>query len=139
MSSFKGFTLIELMVVVAVIGILASVGIVSYNGYVAGTKKKSAETMMMAISLGQTSYYSNYNEYYTDAANDCDPGAGTNTAIGDSLFDAANYIKADDIGFDFCIYGTDVDTSNPGYVIVAVGQSCRLELDQNGGLDDAAC
>ena len=139
MSSFKGFTLIELMVVVAVIGILASVGVVSYNGYVAGTKKKSAETMMMAISLGQASYYSNYNEHYTDAANDCEPGEVTNTAIGESLFDAKNYIKADDIGFDFCIYGTDVDTSNPGYVIVAVGQSCRLELDQNGDLDDAAC
>ena len=34
----KAFTLIELLVVVAIIGILAAVGVVSYNGYVARTK-----------------------------------------------------------------------------------------------------
>ena len=40
----KAFTLIELLIVVAIIGILAGVGVPMYNGYMATAKVKSAET-----------------------------------------------------------------------------------------------
>ena len=38
----KAFTLIELLIVVAIIGILAGVGVPMYNGYMADAKVKSA-------------------------------------------------------------------------------------------------
>ena len=38
--SNKGFSLVELLVVVAIIGVLASVGVVGYDQYVESTKKK---------------------------------------------------------------------------------------------------
>ena len=42
--------------VVAILGILAAIGIASYNGYVDSSKKKSAENIMMQISLAQSEY-----------------------------------------------------------------------------------
>ena len=60
----SGFSLIELLVVVAILGIISAIGIVSYNGYVGASKKKSAENIMMQISLAQSEYYSDNDNYF---------------------------------------------------------------------------
>ncbi|MGC6471429.1 MAG: type II secretion system protein [Parvibaculales bacterium] len=48
-SSEKGFSLIELLVVVAIIGVLAAVGVVGYQGYIDSTKKSVTDANAKAV------------------------------------------------------------------------------------------
>ena len=133
----SGFSLIELMVVVAIIGILAAVGTVTYSGYIAGTKKVSAKNTMQQISLAQTEEYSNTGGYHTDG-DTCDPDGDTSKDINDTLFGGGDTIdvKVDPTtgeataDYFMCIYAEN------GYTIKAVEEgvadSCTIELTQNG-------
>ncbi len=47
--SERGFSLIELLVVVAIIGVLAAVGVVGYQGYIDSTKKSVTDANAKAV------------------------------------------------------------------------------------------
>jgi prepilin-type N-terminal cleavage/methylation domain-containing protein len=53
----RGFTLVELMIVVVVLGILAGIAIPSYTRYVKRTKTSEAIGNIQAIFQGQVVYY----------------------------------------------------------------------------------
>ena len=85
----KGFSLIELLVVVAIIGILAAVGVVAYNGYTAAAKRNAtianhknlAKLMRTNIaklcSLGEVFYLkTNYNSQSSPGTH-CPMNAGS--------------------------------------------------------------
>jgi len=58
-----GFTLIELMIVVAILGILATVAIVSYNRYIEKSKNSEAISILADIRIKQESYRSTFHQY----------------------------------------------------------------------------
>ena len=84
----KGFSLIELLVVVGIIGILAAVGIVSYVGYVAGAQKTDAQNNMQAMYMVQEEYKASnaLNTYYTTSAgNTCTPNSSNHNTINTNI------------------------------------------------------
>lgn len=67
--SQKGFTLIELMIVVAIIGILAAIVYPSYRAYVIKSKRNAAQSFMLDIANRQKQYLLDARTYSTTLAN----------------------------------------------------------------------
>ena len=61
----KGFTLIELMIVVAIIGILAAIAIPNFLKFQAKAKQSEAKTNLGAVFTAQTAYFGENNAYAT--------------------------------------------------------------------------
>jgi type IV pilus assembly protein PilA len=60
----RGFTLIELMIVVVIIGILASLAIYGVQKYVANSKSAEAKTMLGRISKDMLAFFEGENQTY---------------------------------------------------------------------------
>jgi prepilin-type N-terminal cleavage/methylation domain-containing protein len=65
-SGESGFTLMELMIVVAIIGILAAVAIPVYMGYVKRSKAAEAFTLLQGIREKEEAYFAEFKRYTED-------------------------------------------------------------------------
>lgn len=63
MKKQKGFTLVELMITVLIVGILASFAIPSYREYIRKSKRAEARTALMQASMNMERYFSSNNIY----------------------------------------------------------------------------
>ncbi|MBH6806696.1 pilin [Neisseria meningitidis] len=74
----KGFTLIELMIVIAIVGILAAVALPAYQDYTARAQVSEAILLAEGQKSAVTEYYLNHGEW---PANNSSAGVATSSKI----------------------------------------------------------
>lgn len=131
-SKQRGFTLIEMMIVVALIAILAGIALPAYNNYISRGKIKTAQADLVALSLNFENHYQRKLQYPTDTL--------SNTAELRAKFTGWSPASTE---FDFKVDSGVASTSN--YKIIAVGtgssslSGCEISLDKDNERKIANC
>lgn len=122
-----GFTLIELMIVVVVIAILASVAIPSYTGYITDARRQGAVQEMLKIASAQEQFFMDNKAYASTLVAlgyDAQPiGTDVNGAIVPATDASAMY--------NFAISSTTTSTSGliRAYTVSASPKAAQYDRD----------
>lgn len=82
MKKTRGFTLIEVMIVVVIVAILAAIAIPSYQSQIQKTRRADATSTLSQIAAAQERYFFTNNGYVTENAKLSDINASTESPDG---------------------------------------------------------
>jgi type IV pilus assembly protein PilA len=156
-NKLKGFTLIELMIVVAIIGILAAIAIPNFIRYQLRSKTSEAKTVIGGIKTSEESFRAEYDVYVSSpnrpatggdrgTKQSWDPGgtavlcATTCNRVAISMaggsgnlctqYECIGYRPSGDVYYNYA--STVIDPGNPQANVPEFGTGARADLDGDG-------
>jgi type IV pilus assembly protein PilA len=129
-KSKKGFTLIELMIVVAIIGILAAIAIPNFLRFQLKSKTSEGKVNLAAIRTAEESYLAEYGQYVPAVATPATAGTPQKMVFDDGTpgvveFDTLGWGPEGDVFFQ---YGVVVDGTN----VLAYTADATADIDGDG-------
>lgn len=118
----NGFTLIEMMIVVAIVGILASIAIPQFERFLARSKRTEAFSMLNSVKIMETAYYTDFDTYTFDFSFLITLFTGNGTFIYPKFYSEPVLFGTDDIkkGYVFGVVGNlDKDIALDSVVVVS--------------------
>lgn len=116
MKMQKGFTLVELMIVVVIVGILASIGIPAYGNYVLRGKLTEASTELAGMRVKLEQYYQDNRTY----VGGCAAGTVAPLPSGTKYF---TYTCPTLTASAFTVTATGVETQGTGDFVFTIDQN----------------
>lgn len=68
MKNTKGFTLVELVIVIVIVGILSIVAVPIYRGYTRKAMASEGKSLLGSVQTSQKIYFAEYGTFYAPAA-----------------------------------------------------------------------
>jgi type IV pilus assembly protein PilE len=102
----NGFTLVELLIVVAIVAILASIAYPSYQNHVTRTRYADAKVKLLEIMNQQRKFFTNNNTYTTNLIadlNNDDAGSGAVLTDGEFYLITAGTCGVPALPIDECV------------------------------------
>ena len=127
----KGFSLMELMIVVLLIGILSAVGIIFFGQHAEQARIEAAKASTSSIYLVQQEYMSNNGSYYYTSGG-CGPT--TTQEIISNLLDENKDLPEED--FYFCITG---NTNSFTIWAKNITTKCIVMRDEKNNITYSGC
>ena len=112
-----GFSLVELMIVVAIIGVLATIGVPTFRTMVQKAKKSEAKVALGGLYTSETAFFSEYGVYgnATDKLGFELDGVGTQRAYNIGFFNGNCQAFTATIAPAIGTAGASLNISFPGY------------------------
>ena len=118
---YRGVTLLELMIVVAILSILASIAYPSYQGYITRTNRSAGKSALLEAANRQEQFFADNKRYATDLA---DLGYGGNAFMVNAQGD-----PVPDLSAERC-YGVSLtNTTATSYTLNAAPQLGQANHD----------